>query len=915
MREQALLKFWGKADTRHTPAWHPLAYHCLDVAACGLVLLECRPAWRKIMAEQSGIDGNKITSWTLFLLAIHDIGKFGDGFQTLPSNPFGSEVKVAYQARHDTLGFALTAEYLPAWLSREPHNDMELDLLLPWLAAVTGHHGRPPKNSSMQALLRAQFPTSVRQIAHDFVDMLQRLLLPDGWALPEPDHGVAERQQRASWQVAGLAVLADWLGSNTRWFKYHLTNLGIADYWERVALPCAEQAIKESGLFTTHPARAAGFADLFPHIHTPTPLQTWADRIIIAPGPQLFVLEDLTGGGKTEAALTLAARLMAAGQGDGVYFALPTMATADAMFRRMRKQEEDGGPATWRRFFGSGNPSLVLAHSAAKTAQKLDLLKDQNDGGYDPSDEEASASQHSSAWLADSRKKALLADFGVGTIDQALLAVMKLRHQSLRLLGLATKLLVVDEVHACDCYMGELLTRLLHFHAAQGGSAILLSATLPLAQRRRLLAAFAYGAGFHSGLPVDEGYPLATHLHGAAARPDETPLSPRNEASRNVLIEPLQDEAAVFQRLHATLARGGCAVWIRNTVVDAIAAWKSWTVGDPGRSKYPVTLFHARFTLGDRLAIGDGVLTAFGEESTQETRKGHLVIATQVVEQSLDVDFDDMVTDLAPIDLVIQRAGRLQRHKRDAQGNRAEVEARGGARLGVLMPAPSPDAAKDWYSRLLPKAARVYSDHGRLWLTADWLAKGGFDLSRHARAMIEAVYGETGYERVPEGLKRSSDSRQGACSSERTLARQNLLAFDTGYDATSNQWPDEDAYTDIPTRLGEPTVRLRLGRIGAENRLLPWTRVDPDIDWALSELTVPKRLIARESLRHSALLKQARMEMVDEGRYCLIIPLEPHGSAWRSWAEDMEGKTICVYYSPISGLSIEHRETRDESDL
>jgi len=911
-----IFEYWGKADANYAgePKWHPLVYHCLDVAACGQVLLARQPAWMEKLERLSGIEQSKLAPWIVFLLAIHDIGKFGEGFQSLRQDLQqelqGRVAKVAYDVRHDTLGYALAVERLPDWLGRDPSDELEGDLLRPWLASVTGHHGRPPRNVPTRALVERQFPFAVLQDARSFVGEARQLLFPAGWCLPVPAPGGAEQQQRASWLVAGLAVTADWLGSNTRWFKYHQPDLSLTDYWSQIALPRAEVAVTESGLLAASPALDASFAKLFPHIaDTPTPLQHWAETVPIAPGPQLFVLEELTGGGKTEAALTLAARLMTAGSGHGIYFALPTMATSNAMFDRVQKTAAGEAEEPWQRFFADGEPSLVLAHSAAKTKQKLDALQ-RRDAGYDDRHEEASASQHCSGWLADSRKKALLADFGVGTVDQALLGVMPLRHQSLRLLGLSTKVLVVDEVHACDCYMGEMLSRLLRFHAALGGSAILLSATLPLYQRARLLAAFANSAGYPAFEPEQTDYPLATHLHASGL--DEVHITAREAASRKVSVEQLADEAAVFRRLHATIARGGCAVWVRNTVADAVSAWTAW------RSNYPdcpATLFHARFALCDRLNIGNCINMDFGPASTPETRRGKLVIATQVVEQSLDVDFDDMVSDLAPIDLIVQRAGRLQRHKRDAEGNPAKPEGRGGASLGVLMPEPIEEAGANWFKRLLPKSARVYADHGRLWLTAHWLVtQGNFELPRDARLMIETAYGENSFSGVPIGLQKSSDAQEGACYSERTLAHQNSLSFDLGYDPTSTVWPDEDSYTDITTRLGEKTVRLRLAKISGD-RLISWATTGSSIDWPLSELTVARYLIAKESPRHAGLIEQARKNMMDEGRYCLIVPLEQGEKDWRGWAVNTSGEEIRVIYSEVAGLRIEKGEAIDESDL
>ena len=912
-RANPIFRYWGKADPAYPreQKWHPLAYHCLDVAACGQELLRQQPAWLENLSRLAGIDVRILEPWLVFLLALHDLGKFSNSFQSLPRNPFGRTAQVAYDVRHDSLGYALVMECLPKWLGVPQLEQRGGGLLRLWAAAVTGHHGRPPKNQNLAALVMRQFPADpVLNDAEKFVLTVRHLLLPEGWEFPSHMEGQLDRYKRTSWLVAGLAVLADWLGSNTLWFKYREPDMDLEDYWRDVATPKAKDAVMESGLTGALPTGKAAFGTLFPHIESPTPLQVWASEVSIAPNPQLFVLEELTGGGKTEAALTLAARLMAAGRGRGVYFALPTMATADAMFDRIQKRQENDGKEVWQRFFASVAPSLVLAHSAAKIRQKLDTLQ-RRDAGYDHRNEEASASQHSSAWLADSRKKAFLADFGVGTIDQALLAVMPLRHQSLRLLGLSTKLLVVDEVHACDCYMGELLSRLLRFHAALGGSAILLSATLPLEQRARLLAAFAEGAGYTTTKPTQTAYPLASYLHVAGL--DEKPIEARKAASRKVSVEPLAGEHAVLQRLHATIARGGCAVWVRNTVADAVSAWTTWNSNYPD---CPATLFHARFALCDRLDIGMRIHENFGPTSTAEARRGKLVIATQVVEQSLDVDFDDMVSDLAPIDLIVQRAGRLQRHKRDAQGNPSGREQRGGAQLGILMPEPTPDAGADWFKRLLSKAAKVYPDHGKLWLTAQWLVENNksFDLSLQARDMIEKVYGAYGYKQTPVALQCVTDKAEGACKADQGIARSNVLTFNQGYDPTSNEWPDEDSYTDITTRLGEKTVRLRLAKMIGDS-LTPWATTGSSLDWPLSELTVARYLIAKESPRHTTLLEQTRKNMIDEGRYCLIVPLADCGKDWRGWAMNAQDEEVRVIYSPVAGLSIEKGEAIDESDL
>ncbi len=904
-------QYWGKAgqsgDT--CPAYHPLPYHCLDVAACGQALLERELLSLNVVSRLSGLPCEALRSWLVFLLAIHDLGKFADGFQQqrgdLQSELQGREkTTVGGGERHDTLGYALGAKYLLDWFGQDKHDEETFALLQPWLAAVTGHHGRPPKNDGSAALmLRNHFPAPVVADAKQFVTDTAKLLLPEGIPLPPPDYGSEERYQQASWLLAGLAVTADWLGSNTLWFRYREPVYSLTEYWHDIALPQARNAVEESGLVAATASSFTGIRTLFPKIREATPLQTWAETTPIAPEPQIFVLEELTGGGKTEAALTLAARLLEAGQGKGVYLALPTMATADAMFDRVRK--DDG----WRRFFADGSAQLALAHSADRLKLRLEEANRQN-GGYGKG-EEISASRHCTAWLSDNRKKALLADFGVGTLDQALLVVLPVRHQSLRLLGLAGKVLIVDEVHACDCYMGELLARLLSFHAALGGSAILLSATLPIAQRACYLQAFARGAGFIGKEPKNTAYPLTTHM--SATYWDEQRHVARKESARAVAVDALSDQAAVFQRLKTTVERGGCAVWVRNSVADAVQTWQEWKKTHP---EHPAILFHARFALVDRLRIGKTILETFGPESTAEVRRGRLVIATQVIEQSLDMDFDDMVTDLAPIDLVTQRAGRLQRHRRDGHGHFLEEsdapDGRGGARLAVLMPEPTEDIGKDWVSWLLPKTGKVYPDHGKLWLTARWLVdEQGFELPRQARDMIESVYADLAFERIPAGLKDISDKADGACRAGKSVARGNLLNFGEGYNPTGQTWQDE---AKTPTRLSDVvTVRVRLARL-VNGALVPWADTDTGMEWALSELNVPDYLVAQESPRVESLVATARESMPDEGRYVIILMLQPGADVWRGHARNKRGEDVRVRYSPELGLTIE-TGAEDESDL
>lgn len=244
--------------------------------------------------------------------------------------------------------------------------------------------------------------------------------------------------------------------------------------------------------------------------------------------------------------------------------------------------------------------SLVLAHGQRKLVQEFAatvLPTDQPE--HDTRQLDDTASARCSAWLADHNKRALLSPAGVGTIDQVLLAVLHSKHQSLRLLGLVRKVLVIDEVHACDVYMQGVLEVLLTFHARAGGSAILLSATLPQRMKQGLLAAFAKGLQEPAPSATHAGYPLATSWpSGESATLAQEEIATRPDVQRSVSVYSTGDAAEVVAAIAEALAAGRCVCRVRNTVADALVAFAQFQTVLPTEN---LLLFHARFALRDRL--------------------------------------------------------------------------------------------------------------------------------------------------------------------------------------------------------------------------------------------------------------------------------------------------------------------------
>lgn len=867
-------RYWGK--TAEGGGYHLLPYHCLDVAAVGWLLLHPDGLLSRRLAAQLSVSSEWLRHWFVFCLMLHDIGKFARAFQNLVPDlspelvPYRGQC--IYQLRHDSLGYLL-------WKTRlnklHIERAREID---PWMEVVCGHHGQPPKSDrkGFDSHFLDEDLTAVEAYLQDVIEWWQ------------PDFGPLERIDKqalrgVSWQLAGVAVLADWLGSNQELFNYHRNPKELNEYWNDVALVRAPDALNLTRWEQVDVAPFSGIRQQFPFIKQSTPLQHYAAEHMLDRGPQLFILEDITGAGKTEAAMVLAHRLMASGEGRGLYVALPSMATANAMYGRLAK--------SYRALFGHEIlPSLILAHGAAKLSDDfVDTIafeRQHPDHSYQSDD--VSASAYCNAWLADNRKKALLAEVGVGTIDQALLGVLPARHQSLRLLGLADKVLLVDEVHAYDPYMRTLLTALLEMHARQGGSAILLSATLPQSFRRELVQGFAKGLAVDSPPLSKTGYPLVTHLSVSGIQEDV--IDSRAELYRRVEVVRLDDEAAVIGTIQRAAAQGNAVCWIRNTVGDARAAYDR-LVGESWCETDLLTLFHSRFAMVDRQRIETDVLSRFGKDSDGAQRAGQILIATQVVEQSLDLDFDLMITDLAPVDLLIQRAGRLHRHRRDADGNCIEDgdDQRPPPCLYLLAPDPEQVDDENWLKRLLPGTQAVYQSVGQLWLSLSVLMEqSGFRMPKDARHLIEGVYGEVAQEQIPDVLQELTWQAQGVGRSQQGMGQFNCLKLNKGYTRMAGDWDEE---VRVPTRLGDDSITVALARV-VEGELRPYAG-DGKHAWALSQIALPKydwegvqRRIGTHWLPMIEKLKTDEPAL----RWCEVLPLageiEEHYDHTGGWSRN-----------------------------
>jgi CRISPR-associated endonuclease/helicase Cas3 len=921
-----IFRYWGKADDKYLaePKWHPLAYHCLDVAAVGFEYLNQETVFSDWFCDQLQCGRPAWMQWAAFWLSLHDLGKFSEAFQSQKCQLFEvlqgrkPDPAKSYTERHDSLGQWLWRDYLAdraledGWFGETTESRMTgLDV---WMRAVTGHHGQPPKVPPAFCDISDHFSKRDKNAALAFADVMRELLLSQSAAtIPAAlDATKFEHVSQAlSWWFAGVAVLADWLGSNTDYFPYQAAHMPLEEYWQH-ACQRAKKALKDSGVASQKIVSSHTFADLFKNISTPSPLQQWAIDTEISEEPQIFLLEDVTGAGKTEAALTLAYRLMEKGAAQGFFIALPTMATSNAMYDRT---------ANFYQKLFAGNANLALAHGSRQLVEnfaKSVLPSSHAEDDLEQQDETASA--RCTAWLADHNKRALLSQAGVGTIDQALLGVLHSKHQSLRLLGLFHKVLIVDEVHACDAYMQGVLEALLEFHARAGGSAILLSATLPTRMKQALLDAYAKGRNSSCPRIKNGAYPLATTWHASRPEPVEKELGTRDAVKRTVSIDYRHQQTEIVAMIDAALASGQCVCWIRNTVTDATEAFELFA----GRlSQEKLTLFHARFALNDRLAKEGDVTAAFGPKSDASKRAGRLVIATQVIEQSLDVDFDLLFSDLAPIDRLIQRAGRLRRHNRDVSGNRladGELDQRGVPLMVVYGPAWNVEPDKNWFRTDFSKAAGVYPDHAQLWLTAKALQVGKFSMPEDARTLIEGVFGEAS--NIPQGLQQSNLTVQGQQMAEASHAKSNALNFADGYKRgdVMDWWSEAKT----PSRLGDASVNVVLARRVGGN-LLPWVE-RPSHAWAYSTVRVAERLLASIPQPEDSTRQQEILRITDQlpskGKWSILLVLEQtKNGRWQAqaWSGESSGRPAQLRMWEYDGemglrLAADEKSTIEETE-
>ncbi len=694
--------------------------HCLSVGHIGRILCKYFPdGLGKAIQVNAGLTAG-----------LHDVGKVSPGFQLkyfrerlVAACPALAKYANGFEANHACVSEAAICQRLSVETCDDP---------LAKYARIAGfHHGRRQEAPTTDTGEIYGGPSWSRE--------RQRLIQ----AL-ESEFGPLSVTDLLDWQLhllAGLVCVADWIGSDESYFPPE----GLPNGADIDAL--AKLAVTGCGWKHLPFKQGLSFKDVFGW--PPYPLQQ--DFINQVKGPGLYVLEAPMGLGKTEAALYAAYKVLAQGQASGLYFGLPTRLTSDKMHERV---------ADFLNKISADPQPVRLAHGNAWLEEYGFAEIREDDAGK-------------TTWFHP-RKRALLYPFTVGTIDQALLGVIRVKHFFVRQFGLAGKVVILDEVHSYDQYTGTLLDTLVQRLLDLKCTVIVLSATLTHNRRSRLIGT--------SNLSTESlAYPSVTaHINNNTQTVEPVPPPTRTVhlAFENWQPSDLAHEA-VKRAEH-----GQCVLCIANSVAQA-QQWHNHIQGNIKAGSFDVGLLHSKFLGWRRDELEREWISKLGKNGDRPV--GCILGATQIVEQSIDIDADAMITELAPSDMLLQRIGRLWRHNRPLRpAKQAEVTI-------VTGPINTAQTEDDLIEALGKVNTLVYSGYV-LWRTYHaWSQLSSIRIPDKVRDLLEQTYAEqTDQPDYIQSIKQTLDKRCDKLIQHALSARASVQGMPTMSD-------NEDA----PTRYSD----------------------------------------------------------------------------------------------------------------
>lgn len=852
------LSLWAKSGDE--TGWLTLPQHLIDSAGVSLWLWD---NWvsdhvRVQISEDLGLSVGETRIFVSWLAGTHDVGK--------ASVPFAGMLTGSADNRH--LGDRIVAAGLdlPSTVVKSDyyhHSVAGQAIIARWLkdrfgakgrqatsiGAVAGaHHGLPAFAEQVRAASR-----HLEQPGYSQWKLVQDELLDNMTAFVGANEVLGRLikgspvSSTAQMTLTGITIMADWMASNSDAFPMRSSVTDDLGRLQRGVEGFALPGPWRPEIDLAQPADAAYRASFgWDEEQFPFPVQEALYEIIKEnPKPEIICVEAPMGNGKTEGALQGATLLVNSLSLGGIMFAAPTMSTSNSLFERT---------ADWAaRVSGNDVVSLYLGHSKNilnEPFMKLSSAMIYDDGGLN----DGLIIAHEWLW---GRKKGILSDIVVGTIDQLLFMALQSKHVMLRHLGLVGKVVIVDEVHAYDAYMSSYLEITLEWLGAYRVPVILLSATLPHSIKVKLMAAYTAGLRNVDPLDVQDEIPVSGETYPAITVADEqqTSLTAVSTDVNNTAVQIAflaDDEIALRNVLAPVVNEGGCVLVLCNTVTRAQEAFcvAKDLVGEDAR------LIHARFLANERVRIEAELSAELGKNAHPDAGRParRVVVATQVVEQSLDLDFDLIVTDIAPIDLVLQRMGRLHRHKR-SQLERPEWVRRPRAYIrGIVAGSAETDAPEfsQGIESIYPRALLV------LTLAELMEQDGSLELPDAIPHLVQRVYSEG--VSIPSGWREDYGTSRMKLQRDIVRARQKARTFQlpdlSRRRAFADLWTEQkadiannslaEAAGAAQVRDSDPTLEVIVCR-QAEGGYRPMEWVgDGYEDTVLSIGQVPSRDVARD---------------------------------------------------------------------
>lgn len=612
-----ITKIWAKTAPKKS-----LINHMMETGIVAKCLTDTNGIYHPVLnrlSEITGCDSDTLLTKIVFICAIHDIGKIHPTFQGRDEEMLEmlrqedlNQVSFDTRFKHEQYGANIFDR-----LSAEDVDIKNSDIIS---QIIRMHHQKEQKKNSDIDIIKIDDKEKAkkwRHIQNEIYDYIKNVFQFDNLNLINKNISKSELfvVQNA---ILGIMITADWIASNHYVFD-NQPYKNIDEFLESRKI-LALKFLNNEGMIRQQIAVMQDFKSAFGF--NGRPVQNDVEKIVHKNDIKCMLIESDCGSGKTEAALYAAAVLGNHSGLSGIYMGLPTGVSAEAIQDRVDE---------FLTSHGMRNTKLYTSKSM--------LLREPD---------------KKPVWTDMSRQR-LLAASAVGTVDQVMTAARLVRFESVRMDGLASKVLIIDEIHAYDTYMLAVIKDLLKICGELGVPVIMLSATLPISTKSDLLGVLGDG-----NIELHNGYPMISYVtkDGKVHEHVSHQYMPDKKISCE-LLPILNDNDKIARYAVDAVKDGGCECVIMNTVADAICVYDK--IKKNKKDDCKIILYHSRMTINARDEKSREILEMCGKDRTKRPERV-IIVGTQVLEQSLDIDVDYMITAICPIDLLFQRIGRYHRH-------------------------------------------------------------------------------------------------------------------------------------------------------------------------------------------------------------------------------------------------------------